>query len=355
MKTDWLSRRPGLSMGIRVMARKRKAGPSRRRLLLRLVAGAVALGATACQADAQSYPNRPVTLIVPYGAGGPTDAIARILAQRMRESLGQSVIIENITGASGSIGVGKAVRSTPDGYTICLGTWPTHVLNGAILTLPYNIETAMEPIAQVASDPPLIVSAKNLPADNLVELIEWLKANPDKATLGTGGLGSTSQVLGIFFQKRTGTRFQFIPYRTGVGVAIQDMLAGHIDILFSVAANAVPLLRAGTIKGYAVTAKERLAVVPEIPTVDEAGLPGFYMSNWHGVWASKGISPAIRDTLNAAVVETLADPAVRKQLADLGQEIAPRERQTPEGLASLQKDEIGKWWPIIREAGVKAE
>jgi tripartite-type tricarboxylate transporter receptor subunit TctC len=186
-------------------------------------------------------------------------------------------------------------------------------------------------------------------------LIDWLKANPDKATLGTGGLGSTSQVLGIFFQKRTNTRFQFIPYRNGIAVALQDMLAGHIDFLFSVAANAVPLLRAGTIKGYAVTSRERLGVVPEIPTVDEAGLPGFYMSNWHGIWASKGISPATRDALNVAVVETLADPSVRRQLVALGQEIAPPERQTPDGLSSLQKEEIGKWWPIIREAGVKPE
>jgi tripartite-type tricarboxylate transporter receptor subunit TctC len=337
------------------VVRERKQGFTRRGLLLRLAAGAVACSAATDVLHAQAFPVRPITIIVPYGAGGPTDAIARILAQRMRDSLGQPVIVENIPGASGSIGVGRAIRSAPDGYTICLGTWPTHVLNGTMLTLPYDIRAAMDPIAQVVSDPPLIVSRRNFPANDLAGFVEWLKANPDKTTLGTGGLGSTSQVIGLFFQKRTGTRFQFVPYRNGIAVALQDMLAGHIDFLFSVAANAVPLLRTGDIKGYAVTSSERLGVVPEIPTVDEAGLPGFYMSNWHGIWAPKGVSPDIRNALNAAVIETLADPSVRRHLVDLGQEIAPRDRQTPEGLAALQKDEIEKWWPIIREAGLKLE
>jgi tripartite-type tricarboxylate transporter receptor subunit TctC len=306
-------------------------------------------------AAAETYPIRPITLIVPYGAGGPTDAIARILAERLRTSLGQPVIVENITGASGSIGIGKAIRAEPDGYTICVGTWATHVLNGAVLTLPYDIQTALDPLALVASDPPVLVSNRTLPPNNLTELIDWLKANPEKRTQGTGGPGSVSHVLGAFFQKRTNTRFQFIPYRTGVGVAIQDMIAGHIDLLFSVAANAVPLLRAGTIRGYAVTAKERLGVIPDVPTVDEAGLPGFYMSNWHGIWAPKGISPTVNNVLNAAIADTLADATVRKKLIDLGQEVAPRDRQTPKGLASLYKDEVEKWWPIIRGAGIKLE
>jgi tripartite-type tricarboxylate transporter receptor subunit TctC len=327
----------------------------RRRHFLRLVAGAATCAAGAGLAHAQAYPSRPVTLIVPYGAGGPTDTIARILADRMHAPLGQPVIVENVIGASGSIGIGRAARAAPDGYTICIGTWATHVLNGAVLTLPYNIETALDPIAQVASDPPLIVSNKDLPANNLAQFIEWLKANPNAATQGTGGPGSVSHVLGVFFQKRTGTNFRFIPYRSGVGQAIQDMIAGHIDFLFSVAANAVPLLRAGTIKGYAVTAKERLAVVPEVPTVDEAGMADFYMSNWHGIWAPKGVAPTVRDVLDAAIVETLADPAVRKRLEDLGQAIAPRDRQTPDGLATLHRSEIRKWWPIIREAGIKLD
>jgi tripartite-type tricarboxylate transporter receptor subunit TctC len=326
-----------------------------RRRFLQLAPSIAALVLAPRTANTQDYPTRPITLIVPYGAGGPTDAIARIVAERLRAPLGQPVIIENVTGASAAIGVGKAARATPDGYVLCIGTWASHVLNGAVFSLPYNLQTSFEPIAQLASDPPLIVSRKDLPASDLGELIAWLKANPDKATQGTGGTGTVAHVLGVFFQKRTNTRFQFIPYRSGVGMAMQDIVAGQIDLLFSVAASAVPLLRAGTIKGYAVTSQNRLGVAPEIPTVDEAGLPGFYMSNWHGIWAPKGTPPAIINRLNLAVVDALADPAVRRRLVDLGQEIAPRDRQTPEGLALLQNSEIDKWWPIIKEAGIKVE
>jgi len=273
----------------------------------------------------------------------------------MRAPLGQPVIIENVTGASAAIGVGKAARAAPDGYVLCIGTWASHVLNGAVFSLPYSLQTSFEPIAQLTSDPPLIVSRKDLPANDLGELIAWLKANPDKATQGTGGAGTVAHVLGVFFQKKTNTRFQFIPYRSGVGMAMQDMVAGQIDLLFSVAASAVPLLRAGSIKGYAVSSPNRLGVAPEIPTVDEAGLPGFYMSNWHGIWAPRGAPPAAINRLNLAIVDALADPAVRGKLVDLGQEIAPRNRQTPEGLASLQNAEIDKWWPIIKQAGIKVE
>jgi tripartite-type tricarboxylate transporter receptor subunit TctC len=326
-----------------------------RRLFLKLASGAATLAASSRTVDAQDFPIRPITLIVPYGAGGPTDAIARIVAERMRAALGQAVVIENVTGASASLGVGKVARATPDGYVLGIGTWASHVLNGAIFSLPYNLQTSFEPIAQIASDPPLIVSRKSMPANNLGELITWLKANPDKATQGTGGIGTVAHVLGVFFQNTTGTRFQFIPYRSGVGMAMQDMVAGQIDLLFSVAASAVPLLRAGTIKGYAVTSQNRLDVAPEIPTVDEAGLPGFHMSNWHGIWAPKGTSPTVLHRLNSAIVDALADPIVRKRLADLGQQIAPRDRQTPEGLTALQKSEIDKWWPIIKEAGIKVE
>ena len=248
-----------------------------RRRFLKLAPSTAAFLAPRRTAKAQDYPTRPITLIVPYGAGGPTDTIARIVADRMRAPLGQPVIIENVTGASAAIGVGKAARAAPDGYVLCIGTWASHVLNGAVFSLPYSLQTSFEPIAQLTSDPPLIVSRKDLPANDLGELIAWLKANPDKATQGTGGAGTVAHVLGVFFQKKTNTRFQFIPYRSGVGMAMQDMVAGQIDLLFSVAASAVPLLRAGSIKGYAVSSQNRLGVAPEIPTVDEAGLPGFYM------------------------------------------------------------------------------
>jgi tripartite-type tricarboxylate transporter receptor subunit TctC len=238
---------------------------------------------------------------------------------------------------------------------LAIGNWATHVLNGAVFALPYNLLKDFEPISQIASDPALVVARKGIPASNLSELISWLKANPDKATWGTGGAGSVSHVGGVFFQKETSTRFQFVPYRLGVAAAMQDLVAGHIDMMFSVAASAVPQLRAGAIKGYAVMAKARLAVAPETPTVDEAGLPGFYMSNWHGLWAPKGTPKAVIGTLNAAVVDALANPAVRQRLADLAQEIPPRDQQTPEGLAALHNAEIEKWWPIIKQAGIKVE
>jgi tripartite-type tricarboxylate transporter receptor subunit TctC len=326
-----------------------------RRQFLRLASGAVALPAVSRVARAQTYPTRPITMIVPYGAGGPTDTVGRIIAEGMRGTLGQPIIIENVAGASGTIGVGRAARTGSDGYTLAIGNWATHVLNGAVFQLQYDLLKDFEPIAQIASDPPLIVAKKSMPANNLRELIAWLKANPDKVTAGTGGAGSVSHVGGVFFQKETRTQFQFVPYRLGVVAAMQDLVAGHIDMMFSVAASAVPQLRAGAIKGYAVTAKTRLAVAPEIPTVDEAELPGFYMSNWHGLWAPKGTPKTVVGTLNAAVVNALADPAVRQRLADLAQEIPPSDQQTPEGLAALHKAEIEKWWPIIKEAGIKVE
>jgi tripartite-type tricarboxylate transporter receptor subunit TctC len=326
-----------------------------RRQLLRFATSAALLSLCWSAGHAQSYPSRPVTLIVPYGAGGPTDAIARIVAERMRAPLGQPVIIDNVTGASGSLGIGKAARAAPDGYTISIGTWATHVLNGAVFPLNYNLQTAFDPIAQIASDPPMIVSRKDIPAGNLKELIAWLKANPEKATQGTGGPGSVSHILGVLFQKKTDTQFQLVPYRTGVHIAMQDMMAGRIDFMFSVAASGVPMLQAGTIKGYAVTAKRRLSVAPDVPTVDEAGLPDFHMSNWHGIWAPKGTPAAVIQTLKSAIREALADPMLRQRLVALGQEIAPEDSQTPEGLAALHDAEIGKWWPIINEAGIKVQ
>jgi tripartite-type tricarboxylate transporter receptor subunit TctC len=293
-------------------------------------------------------------MIVPYPSGGPTDALARIVAEGMRASLSQPVVIENIGGASGSIGVGRAARAEPDGYTLSLGNWPTHVVNGAVLTLRYDVLKDFEPISLIASNPLLIVAKKALPAKDLKELISWLKANPGKALHGTGGAGGVSHVAGVFFQENTGTRFQFVPYR-GLGPAMQDLVAGQIDMLIDSPTNSLPQVRAGRITAYAVTAKHRLASASDIPTVDEAGLPGFHMSSWHALWVPKGTAKNIVGKLNDSVVNAMADPAVRQRLAHLGQEIFPREQLTPEALASYHKTEIEKWWPIIKAADIKAK
>jgi tripartite-type tricarboxylate transporter receptor subunit TctC len=324
-----------------------------RRLFLHLAAAA--LLPIVCQtARAQIYPTRPITIVVPFAAGGPTDTIGRIIARRMSASLSQTIIIENLTGAAGSIAVGRVVHAEPDGYTVSIGHIGTHVLNGAIYTLQYDLLNDLEPIAMVATNPQLIVGRKDLPPYSLNGLIEWLRANPDRALQGTAGIGSPSHVAGIYFQNKTHTQFQLIPYR-GAGPVMQDMLAGRIDFTFDQAANSLPQVQADRIKVFAVTSKSHLAVAPEIPTVDEAGLPEFYMSVWHGLWVPKGTPQNIVAKLNAAVVDTLADAAVRDQLSDLGQEIPSPKQQTPEALAAFQKAEIEKWWPIVKAAGIKGE
>jgi tripartite-type tricarboxylate transporter receptor subunit TctC len=325
-----------------------------RRQFLHLAAGAAALPAVSRFAWAQTYPTRPITIVVPYAAGGPTDVIGRILAERMRATLGQTVIIENVAGANGTIGVGRVARATPDGYTISIGHWSTHVVNGAVYQLQYDLLNDFEPISLIASNSYVIVAKNAVPANDLKGFITWLKANPDKASEGTAGAGSPQHIGGVFFQKTTGTSFQFVPYR-GAAPAMQDLLAGQIDMIIDDPTDALPHIRAGGIKAFAVTAKTRLAAAPDIPTVDEAGLPGFYFSRWHGLWVPKGTPKDIVGKLNAAVVDALADPAVRTRLADLGQEIFPREQQTPGALGSFQKAEIDKWWPIIKAAGIKGE
>jgi tripartite-type tricarboxylate transporter receptor subunit TctC len=273
----------------------------------------------------------------------------------MHGSLGQPLIIDNVAGASGTIGIGRVARARPDGYTLAFSlSFSTHVLNAAIYALPYDVIEDFEPVALVAHTPQLILATRTMPADELKGLIAWLKANPDKASLGHIGPGSPAHLAGILFQKQTGTKFQFVTYRSA-GQAMQDMIAGHIDLM-AVAPNiALEHVRAGTIKAYAVMANKRLASAHDIPTVDEAGLPGFYASPWFALWAPKGTPREVIDRLDAAVVEALADNEVRKRLAETGNEIAPREEQTPEALATLQKAEIAKWWPIVKEAGIKAE
>jgi tripartite-type tricarboxylate transporter receptor subunit TctC len=325
-----------------------------RRRFLHLAAGAAALSAMPRIARAQTYPSRPITMIVPFAPGGVSDVLARMMAEPLRAFLGQPVIIENVGGAAGSIGVGRAARAFGDGYTLSIGTTSSHVLTGALYALQWDLVKDLEPIAPLISEPLMIVGRKGMPAQDLKGLIAWLKANPDKASQGHAGVGGMGHITGISFQRETNTRFQFVPYRGG-GPALQDLLAGHTDLEMEVGSNFLQQVRAGNLKAYAVAAKTRLVVAPDIPTVDEAGLPGFYRSVWVGLWMPKGAPKEVITKLNAAVQAVLAEPNLRTRIAELGQEIFPREQQTPEGLATHQKAEIEKWWPIIKAAGIKGE
>jgi tripartite-type tricarboxylate transporter receptor subunit TctC len=324
-----------------------------RRLLTAIVVIVLGLGWPGIAA-AQNYPTRPITMIVPFSAGGATDTLARFLAEKMRGILGQPLIIENIAGAAGTIGVGRAVRSAADGYTLSIGTSTTHMLTGGLYALQFDLLRDLEPIIQIGSEPLLIVGKKSLPADDLKGLIAWLKANPDKASVGIAGVGATGHLTGILFQKETGTKFQFVPYR-GNGPAMQDLLAEQIDLMIEPSSNFKSLVGAGSVKPYAITGRTRLPSSPDIPTADEAGLSGFFASLWYGLWVPKDTPKEIIAKLNATMVQVLADPSVQKRFEELGIEITPLVQQSPEALRAFQKAESERWWPIIRAANLKAE
>jgi len=318
-------------------------------VLVLVIASAVSL-----PARSQAFPVKPVTLVVPFSAGGPTDTLARILAEPMRRSLGQPVLVENTTGAGGTVASARVVRAAPDGYLLVIGHWGTHVVNGAYYTLPFDLLNDFAPIGMIASNPQVIVSKLAVPAKNLKELTSWITANQDKALIGNGGVGGAAHMAGIYFLNRINAKLQFVPYRGGAP-ALQALLGGEIDVYVTQVASAVGHTRANRIRAYAVTAPARQDAAPEIPTVDEAGLPGLHTSVWHAIWAPKATPREVIMKLNAAVVDSLADKPLRARFIDLGQELPVREQQTPEALYAHQKAEIEKWWPLIRAAGLKAE
>jgi tripartite-type tricarboxylate transporter receptor subunit TctC len=304
------------------------------------------------EVHAQAFPTRSVTLVSPFPPGGSTDAVARIMAEKMRASLGQTVVVENVGGAGGSIAVGKVARAAPDGYTIDIGQWDTHVGNGVVYNLAYDLQKDFEPIGLISINPQVIIGRKTLPADDLKGLVAWMRANPGKATFVNQN--AAAQTAGTLMKQLAGVDFLFVPYR-GAGPAMQDILAGNVDLLVVQAAAALPQVRAGTVKIFAQMAPKRSPAIADVPTVDEGGVSGWYMPGWFGLWGPRGMPKEAIAKLNAAMVAALADPATQKRFVDLGLDIASREQQTPEGLAAFHKAEIDKWWPVIKAAGIKAE
>ena len=322
------------------------------RKIILAVFAMLALGGAAA---AQNFPSRPITIIVPFSAGGPSDAMARILAERLKMTLGEAVLVENVTGAGGSVGVGRAVRSPPDGYTISFGHLGTHVANGAVYNkLGYDLVADLEPVALLPSNPMIIVSKNAVPAKSLKEFLDWLKAQPTAPTAGTAGAGSGSHIAGLYFENITGIKLQYVPYR-GTGPAMNDLVSGQIDLIVDQTSNSIGQVRAGNIRAYAITDSKRVESASDIPTVDEAGLPGFHMTLWSGLWVPKDTPKDVVAKLNAAAVDALNDPAVRKQLENLGLQMPPKDKLTPDALGAWQKAEIAKWWPMIKAANVKVD
>ena len=319
-----------------------------------LVAVMLAAGLLVGNASAQDYPTRPITIIVPFPAGGPTDTLARILGDRMKASLGQTLVVENVTGAGATIGVGRAVQAAPDGHTVIIGNWTSHVGTGALYPVQWHPHRDLEPIAPLSVSSLMIVGRTSLPANDAKELIAWLKQNPDKASAASVGSGSGAHICGLYFAEKTGTKFQFIPYRGGAP-AMQDLVSGQIDLMCAEASQTLTHVRGGKMKAFAVMSKTRFPALPDVPTMEEVGVTGTEISFWHGMWAPKGTPAAIVAKLNDAVVAAFEDPNVRKRIGDLGQAIPERNALTPAALSAHHKAEIDKWWPIIKAANIKIE
>jgi tripartite-type tricarboxylate transporter receptor subunit TctC len=319
-----------------------------------LILACAVLAAAASAGAQEAYPVRPITLVVPYPAGGVTDTLARLLADRMKQSLGQTIVVENVGGAGGSIGVARIARGTPDGYTIVIGSSETHVLNAVALNLAYDVVADFEPVVQLPAYPFMIVSPNSVPATTLQELIGWMKANSAKVTQGTVGYGTIQHMCGVIMQKALGVTWQIVPYRGGAP-AMQDLLSGQINLMCTASGSFLPLVRAQQIRAYAITTKTRAESAPEIPTTDEAGLPGLHLATWNALWAPKGTPRPVVDRLNAAAVQAMADPTFRKRMIELALEMPPSDQLTPEALLALQKTEIDRWWPLMRAAGIKPQ
>jgi tripartite-type tricarboxylate transporter receptor subunit TctC len=319
-----------------------------------LILACAVLAAAASAGAQEAYPVRPITLVVPYPAGGVTDTLARLLADRMKQSLGQTIVVENVGGAGGSIGVARIARGTPDGYTIVIGSSETHVLNAVALNLAYDVVADFEPVVQLPAYPFMIVSPNSVPATTLQELIGWMKANSAKVTQGTVGYGTIQHMCGVIMQKALGVTWQIVPYRGGAP-AMQDLLSGQINMMCTASGSFLPLVRAKQIRAYAITMGTRAESAPEIPTADEAGLSGLHLLTWNALYTPKGTPGAVVDRLNAAAVQAMADPAFKKRMVDLALEMPPSDQLTPQALAALQKADIEKWWPLMRAAGIKPQ